>query len=69
MVVVVVEELDPPQPTLKAMADTNITLRPRADHMPRRVNFLRRKKSGNRSNGSRINDDEPETVSLNTTVT
>jgi len=70
VVVVVTGELDPPQPTLNAVAASNIKLSQTAGHAPREVSFLRRKNSGNRRKGTKINaDDELATVSLNTTVT
>ena len=62
--------LDPPQPTLKAVAANRIRLRQIADHMPRDANFLRRKNSGSRRNGSRMPAEAVlATVSLKTTVT
>jgi hypothetical protein len=70
VVVVFAGELDPPQPTLKAVAASNIRLSQTAGHTPREVSFLRRKNSGSRRNGSKINaEDVVETVSLKTTVT
>ena len=68
--VVVVPELDPPQPTLKAVAANRIRHRQTADHMPRNANFLRRKNSGSRRIGSTMNAEEVlATLSSKTTVT
>jgi hypothetical protein len=68
--VVVGGELDPPQPMLKAVTTSRIRLNEATGQMVREVNFLRRKNSGSRRNGNRINADvELATVSAKTTVT
>jgi len=68
--VVFAGELEPPQPTLKAVAANNIRLSQTAGQMPREVSFLRRKNSGSRRKGTKMNaEDVLATVSAKTTVT
>ena len=63
-------ELDPPQPTLKAVAASNMRLSQTAGQVPREVRFLRRKNSGSSRKGSKIRaEDVLATVSAKTTVT
>jgi hypothetical protein len=70
VVVVFVGELDPPQPTLKAVAASNIRLSQTAGQMARGASFLRRKNSGSKRKGSKMNAvDVLATVSAKTTVT
>jgi len=55
---------------LKAVTTSRIRLNEATGQMVREVNFLRRKNSGSRRNGNRINADvELATVSAKTTVT
>jgi hypothetical protein len=69
VVVVFTGELDPPQPTLKAVPAINIKHSQTACQMPRDLCFLRRKNSGSRRKGSKMSaEDVLATVSANTTV-
>jgi len=70
IIVVLVGELEPPQPALNAVAANTIRQRLTADHMPCAANFLRRKNSGSRRIGSTMNaEDVLATLSSKTTVT
>jgi len=70
VVVVLVGELDPPQPIVKAEAPARIRPRQTADQIFRDASFLRRKNSGSRRKGKNISAvDVLVTVSAKTTVT